>query len=172
MKKKIGLFLGIFLMLAAVLSFVVSKSQDGVEVDNGNEIGEAAGVETEVRDVAYLNKDTNLADIKREKGKVNIYMFWGNGCPHCKAQWETLETMRKKYPNDFNVYGFEVWYDHENLEILKKFAAAMGDDDVDAVPYTIIGEQSFSGAQNEEMLKRTIFEEKNKSFDIYFDKIK
>ena len=129
-------------------------------------------VTAEERKVAYLNKDAELADIKREKGKVNIYMFWGNGCPHCKAQWETLETMRKKYPNDFNVYGFEVWYDHENLEILKKFAAAMGDDDVDAVPYTIIGEQSFSGAQNEEMLKRTIFAEKNKSFDIYFDKIK
>ena len=169
MKKKTMLFLASALSTSAFLMIVATRP---AKTEMNTSKTPTPEVTAEERKVAYLNKDAELADIKREKGKVNIYMFWGNGCPHCKAQWETLETMRKKYPNDFNVYGFEVWYDHENLEILKKFAAAMGDDDVDAVPYTIIGEQSFSGAQNEEMLKRTIFAEKNKSFDIYFDKIK
>ena len=168
MKKKTMLFLASALSASAFLMIVATRPAKTEMNTNKTPTPE---VTAEERKVAYLNKDAELTDIKREKGKVNIYMFWGNGCPHCKAQWETLEAMRKKYPNDFNVYGFEVWYNHGNLELLKEFAAARGDE-VNSVPYTIIGDQGFVGAQGEEALKDAIDEFKNQGIDIYFDKIK
>ena len=27
--------------------------------------------------------DAKLEDIVYDENKVNIYFFWGNGCPHC-----------------------------------------------------------------------------------------
>lgn len=171
MKKKVLLFLGIsFVLLFGAVFAYVSSVQYKVDTTDDNE--PVAEVDSENRTVAYLNKDAQLSDIKKEKGKVNIYMFWGNGCPHCKAQWEYLEALRSEYPNDFNVYGFEVWYNKSNLELLTQFSEAMGDGDVNSVPYTIIGDKSYEGAQSEATLTSAIKQYKDKGVDVYFDKIK
>ena len=122
--------------------------------------------------LAYIKKEASLSDIKKEDGVVNIYMFWGNGCPHCEAQWENIEAIREEYPNDFKVYGFELWYHSDNTNILNAFAEAVGDEPVDAVPYTIIGDKSYSGAMTKEELVRAIKNNKNKNNDVYFNKIK
>ena len=128
------------------------------------------------RTIAYVNKDAKLSEITKDEGVANIYMFWGNGCPHCKAQWEFLESIRKQYPNDFAVYGFEVWYNSENRELLNKFAEAMGVDTPKSVPYTIIGNQVMTGftsaeANGEDFIK-AIQDAKKSGVDVYFDKVK
>ena len=122
--------------------------------------------------LAYIKKEASLSDIKKDDGVVNIYMFWGNGCPHCEAQWENIEALREEYPNDFKVYGFELWYHKDNMEILNIFAEAVGDEPIDAVPYTIIGDRSYSGAMSKEELTKAIKNNKNKNNDVYFTKIK
>ena len=98
-------------------------------------------------------------------------MFWGEGCPHCKAQWEYLESIRKQYPNEFQVYGFEVWHNKNNLKLGNKFAKAVGDTEIQSVPYTIIGDQKFDGFSDGEKLLEAILKAKDKKTDIYFDKI-
>lgn len=127
---------------------------------------------TEGTKLAYIKKEADLSDIKKDDGVVNIYMFWGNGCPHCEAQWENIEAIREKYSEDFKVYGFELWYHNENMSVLNSFAEAVGDAPVDSVPYTIIGEKSYSGAMSKEALVKAIKANKNKNNDIYFNKIK
>ncbi|KKT07630.1 MAG: putative membrane protein, partial [Candidatus Nomurabacteria bacterium GW2011_GWB1_43_19] len=29
---------------------------------------------------------------------INIYFFWGEGCPHCEKEKPFLETLEEKYP--------------------------------------------------------------------------
>ena len=156
-------------MIAAILVAVISSTTDNNSSNNSTST--TTTTTSGKRTVAYLNKDAKLEDITQTEGAVNIYMFWGNGCPHCKNQWETLEDLRKEYPNDFKVYGFEIWNSAENKELLYTFAGAMGDE-VNAVPYTIIGDKSFTGTMKEKTIIEMIKEYKDKKVDVYFDKIK
>ncbi len=171
MKKKVLLFFSIVVILVLGVFFAFKMAAQN-KVDTTEDDEPVAAVNPEKRTAAYRNKDADVSDIKREKGKVNVYMFWGNGCPHCKAQWEYIEELRQEYPNDFNVYGFEVWYKDGNRELLDVFATAIGDSNVNSVPYTIIGDKSFKGAQSAKTLGAAIQEYKNKGIDVYFDKIK
>lgn len=171
MRKKVLLFISIVFVLVFGVFFVVKTAEEN-KVDTNDYNEPVSETEPTNRTIAYMNKDVELSDIKREKGKVNIYMFWGNGCPHCKSQWEYIEALRKEYPNDFNVYGFEVWHKDGNTGLMDKFAKAIGDENVNSVPYTIIGDKSFRGAQSEKTLAAAIKEYKDKGIDIYFDKVK
>ena len=74
---------------------------------------------------------------------VSIYFFWGKGCPHCEAEWEFFADAKKEYPN-IEINDFEIWYSKENREILRKAEEATGVS-VSGVPFTVIGEKTFSG---------------------------
>lgn len=170
MKKKVLLFIAIVFVLVFGVFFAFKMAEKS-KVDTNDYNEPVSAVEPTNRTIAYMNKDASTSDIRREKGKVNIYMFWGNGCPHCKAQWEYLESLRKDYANDVNIYGFEIWYNKDNGALLDKFAEAIGDKDVNSVPYTIIGDKSFRGAQSDKTLMRMIEEYRDKGIDVYFDKV-
>ena len=45
--------------------------------------------------------------------KVDIYLFYGNGCPHC-AQLENFLITYNEMNNDIIIHKYEVWYDEEN----------------------------------------------------------
>lgn len=113
--------------------------------------------------------DTKLENISYDENKVNIYMFWGNGCPHCEEQLEFLESIETEYGDYFNLNLFEVWENEKNRQLLQEFASAMGDE-VSGVPYTIIGNRSFEGfnEKNQEEFLQIIKEQHKNSFDVYF----
>lgn len=116
-----------------------------------------------------LKIDTKLENISYDENKVNIYMFWGNGCPHCEEQLEFLESIETEYGDYFNLNLFEVWENEKNRQLLQEFASAMGDE-VSGVPYTIIGNRSFEGfnEKNQEEFLQIIKEQHKNSFDVYF----
>lgn len=119
------------------------------------------------------NEKIELDNVVREENKVNIYFFWGNGCPHCEEEMKFFESIEKEYGKYYNLYKFETWYDEKNAKIFNIFANAMNDE-ADGVPYTIIGEKSFSGfggSYKEEFLK-AIEEQYKNNYDVYFDEIK
>lgn len=75
--------------------------------------------------------------------KVDLYLFWGDGCPHCAKEEIFLKSIESKYP-DLRIQKFEVW-NHQNnaglmIEVVKKLQA-----NASGVPFTIIGDQYFSG---------------------------
>ena len=84
-----------------------------------------------------------LASPDRAAGDVTIYFFWGDGCPHCAEEEIFLEELKKDYPQ-ITVLDYEVWYDKDNQEILKKAADVMGFEPK-GVPVTIIGEKVWIG---------------------------
>ncbi len=119
------------------------------------------------------NKNVQLESVTREENKVNIYFFWGDGCPHCEEEFKFFESIKEDYGKLYNLYPFEVWYNKENKENLDVFASQMNDT-INGVPYTIIGNKTFKGfkeSYKEEWIK-AIETESKKDFDVYFDKIK
>jgi len=79
--------------------------------------------------------------------ELNIYFFWGEGCPHCAEEEPFLETLEEKYPS-VTVVDYEVWYNEENQKILGEFGKAL-DFDPSGVPVTIIGDQVWIGFSEE-----------------------
>ncbi len=74
---------------------------------------------------------------------VNVYYFWGDGCPVCVQQRAFLDQLEQRY-DEVRVHSYEVWYDSENRALLDAFAAAFNRP-VTGVPVTFIGEDSWVG---------------------------
>jgi len=79
---------------------------------------------------------------------VNLYFFWGNGCPHCAKEEAFLQQLTQKYPQ-VRVQAFEVWYNTQNQELLMKVGKTLNVD-IQGVPFTIIGSHTLSGYYNDE----------------------
>ncbi len=78
---------------------------------------------------------------------VDIYFFWGDGCPHCAAAKPFLAGLRQKYPG-VQVRDFEVWNHAENRDPLIKMAAKFGFEP-SSVPTIFIGERYWVGFAEE-----------------------
>lgn len=78
---------------------------------------------------------------------VNIYFFWGEGCPHCEKEKLFLEKMEEKYP-ELNVQDYEIWGNAENRDLMIKFGREL-DAKVSGVPFTVVGEKYVVGWMDE-----------------------
>lgn len=170
MKKKVIVFAVIVAVLVGLMTTIIVVANSSK--DEPEETPTTATIAPS-KEVAFINKDAELSDIKKVDGVVNVYMFWGSGCPHCKAQWEWLESIREEYTGKIAVYGFEVFNNRDNRKLMDKFAAAAGDGEVDAVPYTIVGNQrfnSYSSGTTGKMILEAVEKARKSGSDIYFDK--
>ncbi|MFA6391667.1 MAG: hypothetical protein WCW66_02825 [Patescibacteria group bacterium] len=87
---------------------------------------------------------------------INIYFFWGNGCPHCAKEEPFLEQLKEKYSN-VEIRDFEVWYNKDNQKLLQSVSRVL-DENISGVPFTVIGEQTFSGYLSDETTGASIEE--------------
>lgn len=117
--------------------------------------------------------DAKLNNVKYDKNKVNIYFFWGDGCPHCEEEFAFFDSIKTEYGDYFILNTFETWKNKDNKKLLTQFAGAMGDE-VSGVPYTIIGNKTFKGygKNMESDFLKAIKEQYKDSYDVYFDKTK
>ncbi len=74
---------------------------------------------------------------------VNVYYFWGDGCPICSQQRIYLDWLEEHYP-EVEVHAFEVYRSMENRRLLEAMSAAFGRP-VTGVPVTFIGEDAWIG---------------------------
>ncbi len=79
--------------------------------------------------------------------KVDIYLFYGDGCPHC-AQLENFLITYNEMNNDIVIHKYEVWYDEDSQEKLKKVQELM-DNKSNGVPYLVIGNNVILGYMEE-----------------------
>jgi thiol-disulfide isomerase/thioredoxin len=75
--------------------------------------------------------------------KTTLYLFWGEGCPHCSKEKEFLKRLRKQYPQ-LNVRAFEVWHDPENARMFSGILEAAGIKSA-GVPVTVVGDRMWMG---------------------------
>ena len=80
------------------------------------------------------------------KDKVNVYIFRGEGCPHCEEALEFFDELSKdeEYSKMYNLKTYEVWYDEDNSALMKSVATALKEE-VSGVPYIVIGTKTFAG---------------------------
>jgi glutaredoxin len=78
----------------------------------------------------------------KAEDKVNIYMFYGDGCPHCAKEKAFLESIKEEY--NLNIMYYETYYNKTNAEVFKK-VGELYETSSTSVPFTIIGEKSFVG---------------------------
>lgn len=124
--KKLKLFLAIIMCLFAMpLAVLADEGNDeNVEVTSG---------ETEVQE---------------EDTRVKIYFFRGEGCPHCADAETFFDSIEEEYGQYYKILDYETWYNSDNADLLQKVGEARGED-IQGVPYIIIGNKSWSGYSSE-----------------------
>jgi len=86
--------------------------------------------------------------------KVEIYFFWGQGCPHCAKEKPFLEELKQKYPQ-LEIKEFEVYYSEENQKLFQKVAQAYNTQP-EGVPMTFIGKDFIVGFESEKTTGKEI----------------
>lgn len=79
----------------------------------------------------------------KEEEKVTLYFFHGKGCPHCAEEDKFLNSIKDNYPN-LEIVKYEVWYNEENAELLKKVESVFNITR-SGVPTNVIGSTVISG---------------------------
>ena len=54
---------------------------------------------------------------------ITLYLFHGDGCPHCAEEISFLDSISNEYDN-LNVVKYEVWYNDENAALLTEVEKA------------------------------------------------
>ncbi len=90
----------------------------------------------------------------KEKADVNLYFFYGDGCPHCAKEEVFLKELEKEKEN-LDVYYYETWYDYENAKLLSKIGKEL-DLDVSGVPILLGGDRVIIGYYNEQTTGKKI----------------
>lgn len=74
---------------------------------------------------------------------VNIYLFWGNGCPHCAQAKEVLEPFVEQHEN-MHFYKYEVYYSTANQQKMQAVGELLNVD-ASGVPFIIVGNTPYIG---------------------------
>lgn len=101
------------------------------------------------------------------KEPVKLYLFYGDGCPHCAAEKEYLEKLQNKHP-DMEIIMYEVGYNEENATLMNDVKTRLEKNN-QYVPFTVVGETSFTGFNSsfENAIEAAVTEcEENKCVDI------
>ena len=134
-----------------------NSNQNSKNADKNSQNSNAKNSEAEESENSSFKFAKNTeADIKPSKDKLNIYIFWGDGCPHCKHLAEFLGEKQSEIGDKISLYTFEVWKDKNNLAFLKSFGKFLGENPK-GVPYIIIGNKTYSGfSETDEETKQEI----------------
>ena len=156
-KKRAQLASLIVLAILAILSTVAvivmplmnKNSSDKSAESSLNKSTESTQTENTNQSTSKQSQGTEFAfnhesDIDLGSNKSNIYIFWGDGCPHCKALAKFISKLPAETKDKVNVYSFEVWSDKDNKAFMKKFGKYLGED-VSGVPFMVIGDKIFDG---------------------------
>jgi len=86
---------------------------------------------------------------------VNVYFFYGEGCPHCAKEEPFLQAAEDQY-SFVKVHALEVWYNADNQKLLQKAGDVLGVTRGGGVPFTVVGDQYVSGYYNDETTGQNI----------------
>jgi len=94
-----------------------------------------------------------------KKEPINVYLFWGNGCPHCEHAKEYFNKIEKQYGDYFEFVEYEVWYDEDNRKLFEVVQKELNDNK-EGVPFIVIGDKYFRGYSSsiDEQIIDTILE--------------
>ncbi len=84
-----------------------------------------------------------LSVFGKEDDTITLYLFHGDGCPHCAEEIEFLNSIEDEYSN-LRIIKYEVWYDEGHADLLDQVRKAL-DVEESGVPTTVIGDTVITG---------------------------
>ena len=84
----------------------------------------------------------SLCSASPRKG-LDVYLFYGQGCPHCAKEEVHLRVYEETYM-DLRIHRYEVYFDADNMKLFGRVAESLGAD-VGGIPFLIIGDEYFVG---------------------------
>lgn len=85
---------------------------------------------------------------------VNVYFFYGEGCPHCAKEEVFLDKLEKEN-KDIKIFRYETWHNRENATLLGEVGKTLNLN-ITGVPVTIISDQAIVGFGSEETTGKKI----------------
>ena len=82
--------------------------------------------------------------LAKDNEPVNVYFFYGNGCPHCAEAEEFFDSIEDELGDQFDIVAYETWYNSDNVDLMNE-VADVRKEEAEGVPYIIIGNQSWDG---------------------------
>ena len=82
--------------------------------------------------------------VNAKEKEVTLYLFHGDGCPHCAGEIAYLDDIQDNY-EELKIVKYEVWYNDDNAELLSKVEDAFGIKKKGLVPVTVIGDTVIRG---------------------------
>lgn len=89
-----------------------------------------------------------------DKNKIDLYFFYGQGCPHCAKEEIFLAKLEKEKTN-LSIHRYEVWHSKENADLLAKIAKSINLN-VSGVPILFVGTENVVGYGSDESTGRDI----------------
>ena len=93
--------------------------------------------------LALLAGPASAVEKTAPSGRVTLYYFYGEGCPHCQKAKPFLEQLKVKYPG-LTIKSWEVMEHRENIPILMEMGEKRNFKPT-GVPVFIIGDRVISG---------------------------
>lgn len=88
------------------------------------------------------------------KNNVNLYFFYGDGCPHCAKEEKFLDQLESENSN-IKITRYEVWNNRDNAQLLARIGKELGID-ISGVPLLIVGDQAVPGYYSAETTGKKI----------------
>ena len=156
--KKIFILIGILIFIGlGVIALVTSMSNTTENLEYKCMHSYECSLKAGKKKCTYKNRDGMTEsvmcskDVDNQSTIVDIYVFHGDGCPHCKDLMTFFETLSndKDYRYKYKLHVYEVWHDVENKELLLQVLEhfGMGDSSV-GVPFYVIGDKYRTGFKN------------------------
>ncbi|MBU4216266.1 thioredoxin family protein [Candidatus Parcubacteria bacterium] len=89
-----------------------------------------------------------------ENKKIDLYFFYGQGCPHC-AKEEIFLAKLEETKSNLVIHRYEVWYNKDNADLLAKVAKSINLN-VSGVPILFVGTENVVGYGGDESTGKDI----------------
>jgi thiol-disulfide isomerase/thioredoxin len=93
--------------------------------------------------IASLGVTAQAQPAETDTDRVRMFVFWGDGCPHCDEQKPFLRELEQRYP-DLEVREFEVFRSNTHHELFIALALAHGIEP-GSVPTVFVGGKAYVG---------------------------
>ena len=86
---------------------------------------------------------------RAESGKIELKLFYGNGCPHCALEREFLKEIKIKYQDQISFQEYEIYYNQKNAQIFSSLIKEL-EIETAGVPLLLIGNEHILGYAGDE----------------------
>lgn len=127
--KKYKFFLMGFLWLVAILFFIFCPAQK-------SQAQNTILADEQVEAISQLPSESESV--------VNLYLFYGEGCPHCKQEIEYLKKLKAQYGEKIKIMIFEIYFSSQNANLFQLIGNELGMS-VAGVPLLFVEDQAIVG---------------------------